>query len=92
MGERDNAEAFLDTFQSVAEVTRWPQQDSAHHFLPLLTGEAQRAAHSLRDYETVTIRDWLGLYPEEHRRCFRTLLFGEGDRPFTFAQQLWDHA
>ena len=67
--------------------------------LPLLTGEAQLVAHSLlagaqRDYDAITraIRDRLGLYPEEHRRRFRALAIREGDRPFTFAQQLMDQA
>ena len=99
MGEADDAEAFLETFQVVAEVSGWPHQEWAHCLLPLLMGEAQLAAHSLpagaqRDYGTIAraIRDRLGLYPEEHRRRFRTLAFTKGDRPFAFAQQLWDQA
>uniref|UniRef100_A0A8C5B7G4 SCAN box domain-containing protein n=1 Tax=Gadus morhua TaxID=8049 RepID=A0A8C5B7G4_GADMO len=82
MGEADDAEAFQETFQGVAEVSGWPRQDWAHRLLPLLTGEAQLAAHCLpagaqRDYGTIAraIRDRLGLYPEEHRRRFRTLAF-----------------
>ena len=93
MGEADDPEAFLQTFQGVAELSGWPRPEWAHRLLPLLTGEAQLAAHSLpagaqRDYEAVTraIRDRLGLYPEEHRRRFRALTFSEGDRPFAFAQ------
>ncbi|XP_056432671.1 zinc finger protein 24-like [Gadus chalcogrammus] len=69
----------------------------AHRLLPLLTGEAQLAAHSLpaaaqKDFDTVAraIRDRLGLNPEEHRRRFRALAFTDGDRPFTYAQQLRD--
>ena len=99
MGETDDAEAFLETFRGVAEVSGWPRQEWAHRLLPLLTGEAQLAAHSLpagaqRDYEAVdkAIRDRLGLNPEEHRRRFRALTFAEGDRPFTYAQQLRDQA
>ncbi|KAK0137336.1 Zinc finger protein 24 [Merluccius polli] len=99
MGETDDAEAFLETFRGVAEVSGWPRQEWAHRLLPLLTGEAQLAAHSLpagaqRDYEAVdrAIRDRLGLNPEEHRRRFRALTFLEGDRPFTYAQQLRDQA
>ena len=42
MGEQDDAEAFLATFRSVAEVSRWLRQEWAHHLLPLLTREAQR--------------------------------------------------
>ena len=99
MGERNNAEAFLETFQGVAEVSRWPCQEWAHHLLPLLTGEAQPAAQSLtavsqRDYDAVAraIQDWLGLNPEEHRCRFRALVLTEGDRPFACAQQLSDRA
>ena len=99
MGEADDAETFLETFQGVAEVSGWPCPEWAHRLLPLLTGEAQLAAHSLpagaqRDYDSITraIRDRLGLYPEEHRRRFRALAFREGDRPFAFAQQLMDQA
>jgi hypothetical protein len=99
MGEADDAEAFLENFQAVAEVSGWPRQEWAHRLLPLLTGEAQLANHSLpagaqQDYGTIAraIQDRLGLYPEEHRRRFRMLAFTEGDRPFAFAQQLWDQA
>ena len=91
-GEADDAEAFLEPFQGVAEVSGWPRQEWAHRLLPLLMGEAQPAAHSLpagdqRDYGTIAraIQDRLGLYPEEHRRRFRTLAFTKGDRPFAFA-------
>ena len=47
MGEADDPEAFLETFRGVAEVSEWPPQEWAHRLLPLLTGEAQLAAHSL---------------------------------------------
>ena len=99
MGEADDPEAFLETFRGVAEVSEWPPQEWAHRLLPLLTGEAQLAAHSLpaaaqKDFDTVAraIRDRLGLNPEEHRRRFRALAFNDGDRPFTYAQQLRDQA
>ena len=94
MGEADDPEAFLETFRGVAEVSEW-----AHRLLPLLTGEAQLAAHSLpaaaqMDFDTVAraIRDRLGLNPEEHRRRYRALAFTNGDRPFTYTQQLRDKA
>jgi hypothetical protein len=95
MGEADDTEAFIETFQGVAEVSGWPRPEWADRLLPLLTGEVQLAANRLpagaqRDYEAITraIRDRLGLYPEEHRRRLRALAFSEGDRPFAFAQQL----
>ena len=99
MGEADDAEAFLETFQGVAQVSGWPRQEWAHRLLPLLTGEAQLAAHCLPagaqpDYGTIAsaIQDRLGLCPEEHRRRFRTLAFTAGGRPFAFAQPLRDQA
>ena len=82
----DDAEAFLETFQGVAEISRWPCQEWAYRLLPLLTEEAQLAAHSLpagaqRDFDTVTkaIRDRLGLNPEELRCRFSALTYTEGD-------------
>ena len=99
MGEADDPEAFLETFRGVAEVSEWPPQEWAHRLLPLLTGEAQLAAHSLpaaaqNNFNLVAraIRDRLGLNPEEHRRRFRALAFNDGDRPFTYAPQLRDQA
>ena len=99
IGEGDDAEAFIETFQGVAEVSGWPRPEWAHRLLPLLTGKVQLTAHSLpagaqRDYDAITrsIRDRLGLYPEEHRRRFWALAIREGDRPFAFAQQLMDQA
>ena len=83
----------------MAEVSEWPPQEWAHRLLPLLTGEAQLAAHSLpaaaqNDFNLVAraIRDRLGLNPEEHRRRFRALALTDGDRAFTYAQQLRDQA
>jgi hypothetical protein len=83
----------------VAEVSEWPPQEWAHRLLPLLTGEAQLAAHSLpaaaqNNFNLVAraIRDRLGLNPEEHRRRFRALAFTDGDRAFIYAQQLRDQA
>ena len=75
MGEADDPEAFLETFRGVAEVSEWPPQEWAHRLLPLLTGEAQLAAHSLpvaaqMDFDRA-IRDRLGLNPEEHRQIGR---------------------
>ena len=78
LGEADDAEAFLETFQGAAEVSSWPRQEWAHRLLPLLTGEAKLAAHSLpagaqRDYDTVAkaIQIRLSLNPEEHRPLHR---------------------
>ena len=56
--EADDAEAFLETFQGVAEVSGWPRQEWAHRLLPLLTGEAQLAAHSLPGRGPTGLRDY----------------------------------
>ena len=67
--------------------------------LPLLSGEAQQAAHSLppaarAHYVNVrkAVLDRTGYSPEEQRRRFRELVLATGDRPFAYAQRLTDLA
>ncbi|XP_035259538.1 SCAN domain-containing protein 1-like [Anguilla anguilla] len=95
----DDAEAFLEGFEVAARACRWPEEEWVVRLLPLLTGEAQQAAHSLpptarAEYANLrkAVLDCLGYSPEEHRRRFReTALAGE-DRPFAYAQRLLDMA
>ena len=47
MTVEDDAEAFLEVFDSVAAECGWTEDLKAWRLLPLLTGEAQLAAHSL---------------------------------------------
>ncbi|XP_069370615.1 uncharacterized protein [Paralichthys olivaceus] len=99
MTPEDDTEAYLDLFEGTAEACGWPEEERAVRLLPLLTGAAQLAAHSLpassrQDYQRLrkAILDRLGCTPEGHRRRFRDLTFGEAGRPFAYAQQLLDAA
>ena len=67
--------------------------------LPLLAGEAQRAALSLPAGSQVRFRDLrravldrTGCSSEDHRRRFRSLRLGPEDRPLVLGQQLRDAA
>ncbi|XP_064175891.1 uncharacterized protein LOC135246326 [Anguilla rostrata] len=89
----DDIQAFVETFEVAAEACQWPHDE--WHLLPLLTGEAQQAAHGLppgarADYKTVkrAILDRLGCSPEDYRRRFRMAHLVAEDRPFAYAQRL----
>ncbi|XP_035285217.1 uncharacterized protein LOC118233567 [Anguilla anguilla] len=91
----DDIQAFVESFEVAAEACQWPHEEWVVHLLPLLTGEAQQAAHGLppgarADYKTVkrAILDRLGCSPEDYRRRFRTAKLGAEDRPFAYAQRL----
>nr|XP_043887672.1 uncharacterized protein LOC122773229 [Solea senegalensis]XP_043891582.1 uncharacterized protein LOC122775615 [Solea senegalensis] len=99
MTAEDDPEAYLDIFEGTAEACGWPEEERALRLLPLLTGVAQLAAHSLpaaarHDYTQLrrVILDRLGSTSEGHRRRFRGLSFEEAGRPFAYAQQLLDAA
>ena len=47
MTAEDDAQAFLEAFEVAAEACHWPREEWVVHLLPLLSGEAQQAAHSL---------------------------------------------
>ncbi|XP_034006684.1 uncharacterized protein LOC117498597 [Trematomus bernacchii] len=95
----DDPEAYLDIFEGTAAACGWPEEEWAARLLPLLSGGAQLAAHSLPAasrhvyrYLRKAILDRLGSTPEGHRRRFRALPFEDADRPFSYAQQLLDAA
>ena len=67
--------------------------------LPLLSGEAQQAVHSLpssarANFSNVrkAMLDRTGYSPEEQRRRFRKLVMAAGDRLFAYVQRLTDLA
>lgn len=78
MMAEDNPQAFVEAFEAAAVTCAWPAAEWAVSLLPLLSGEAQRVAHSLPS----TSR---GNY---HRRWFRQARLGSHDQPFAFAQRL----
>ncbi|XP_064189961.1 uncharacterized protein LOC135253984 [Anguilla rostrata] len=99
MTQEDDAEAFLEGFEVAARASKWPEEEWVVRLLPLLTGEAQQAAHSLPPparavYANLkkAVLDRLGYSPEEHRRRFRETALAGADRPFAYAQRLLDMA
>ena len=99
MSAEDDAQAFLEAFEVAAEACHWPRDEWVVRLLPLLSGEAQQAAHSLPPsargvYQNLrkAVLDRTGYSPEEQRRRFRDLGMAEEDRPFAYAQRLTDLA
>ncbi|XP_067296535.1 uncharacterized protein [Pseudorasbora parva] len=97
MGPEDDPEAFLDLFERAAVYWEWPKTDWPMRLLPLLSGEAQVAAHQLPVPNLLVYDDLkrailqrVGRTPEQHRQRFRTLTLDEFGRPFVFAHQLRD--
>ena len=99
MSADDDAQAFLEAFEVAAEACRWLREEWVVRLLPLLSGEAQQAVHSLSPSARVNylnlrkaMLDRTGYTPEEQRRRFRELVLAAGDRPFAYAQWLTDLA
>ena len=99
MTTEDDAQAFLEAIEVAAEACHWPREEWVVRLLPLLSGEAQQAAHSLPPsargvYHNVrkAVLDRTGYSPEEQRRRFRDLGMADEDRPFAYAQRLTDLA
>ncbi|XP_067296075.1 uncharacterized protein [Pseudorasbora parva] len=97
MGPEDDPEAFIDLFERSAESRGWPRSDWPMRLLPLLSGEAQVAAHQLPVWNLLVYEDLkrailqrVGRSPEQHRQRFRTLTLDDSGRPFAFAHQLRD--
>ncbi|XP_067306175.1 uncharacterized protein [Pseudorasbora parva] len=97
MGPMDDPEAFIDLFERSAAARDWPKDDWPMRLLPLLSGEAQVAAHQLPVKNLLVYDDLkhailqrVGRTPEQHRQRFRTLALEESGRPFIFAHQLRD--
>ena len=95
----DDTQAFMEVFEVAAKACHWLREEWVVRQLPLLSGEAQQAAHSLppsAQADNVNIRkavlDRTGYSPEEQRRRFRELVLAMGDRPFAYAQRLTDLA
>ena len=91
MTSEDDAQAFLEAFEVAAEACHWPREEWVVHLLPLLSGEAQKAAYSLFPsargvYQNVrkAVLDRTGYSPEEQRRRFYDLGMANKDlRPAT---------
>ncbi|XP_061907767.1 uncharacterized protein LOC133652731 [Entelurus aequoreus] len=97
MAETEDPQNFMDMFEATAKACEWPEEEWAVRLLPLLAGEAQRAALSLPPASRVSYRDMrravldrTGGSKEDHRRQFRTMRLGQEERPFALGQQLRD--
>ncbi|XP_015273705.1 PREDICTED: zinc finger protein 721-like [Gekko japonicus] len=84
----EDAKAFLDSFEQVAEACQWPKDDWATRLLPALSGEAKRAFNSLdvrdrEDYGKVkaSILLWDALSREKQRQQFRGFCYEEAESP-----------
>ncbi|XP_064182663.1 zinc finger and SCAN domain-containing protein 30-like [Anguilla rostrata] len=99
MTAEDDVQAFIESFEVAAEACQWPLEEWVVCLQPLLTGEAQLAAHGLppgarADDNSVkrAVLDQLGCSSEDQRRRFREANLSAGDRPFAYAQRLTDMA
>ena len=88
MSADDDAQAFLEAFEVAAEAYHWLREEWVVRLLPLLSGEAQQAAHRLSPCaraHNVNVRkavlDRTGYSPEEQRRQFRGAGPGNGGPP-----------
>ncbi|XP_042306507.1 zinc finger and SCAN domain-containing protein 22-like [Sceloporus undulatus] len=84
----DDAQAFLASFEQVAEACRWPKQEWVARLLPALSGEAKQAFVSLEvkgreDYEKVKAAILHGdaIRREEQRQHFRCFRYREAEGP-----------
>ncbi|XP_060093813.1 uncharacterized protein LOC132571154 [Heteronotia binoei] len=94
-GPWEDTKAFLASFEQVAEACQWPREEWAAHFLPALSGEAQKAFNSLeaRDREDygkvkVAILRWEANRMETLRQHFRQFRSREVEDPRRIYSQL----
>ncbi|XP_060093812.1 zinc finger protein 23-like [Heteronotia binoei] len=93
----EDANAFLVSFEQVAEACQWPKQDWATQLLPALRGEAKWAFYSLglsdrEDYGKVKAAILQGdaLSREKQRQQFRSFSYQESEGPRRAYKRLWE--
>ncbi|XP_042306606.1 zinc finger protein with KRAB and SCAN domains 8-like [Sceloporus undulatus] len=84
----DDTQAFLTSFEQVAEACRWPKEVWATRLLPALQGEAERAYSRMEvrdreDYGKVKVAILQGdvLRREKNRQHFRCFCYREDEGP-----------
>ncbi|XP_042299936.1 uncharacterized protein LOC121917889, partial [Sceloporus undulatus] len=95
MGPQDDVEAFLNTFERVAEAAQWPREQWALILTPCLTGPAQEAVDTLaaedaKDYGKVkaTILQTLNISEDTYRLRLREMKWRPGLHPRTLGQKI----
>nr|XP_056715321.1 zinc finger protein 397-like [Euleptes europaea] len=91
----DDAEAFLASFEQVAEACWWPKEEWVARLLPALRGEAAQAfsrlqARDREDYGKVkaAILQGAAMRREKHRQHFRHFCYQEAEGPRVAYSQL----